>query len=140
MAQKIEKEESELKVPENLPICTPLQTISTPQAQFLAARSSEIPDQKVLCACDQRTSSADSSKRPNLVSPVENQREDVGICYVRSIDTQIGTIAAMTTRRLVERQSREKIPWLELRNLSRGSKKLTSDWLRVIAKNEAEED
>lgn len=38
MAQKREKEETELKVPENLPICTPPQTL--PQPQLPAARSS----------------------------------------------------------------------------------------------------
>ncbi|XP_075498808.1 zinc finger A20 and AN1 domain-containing stress-associated protein 11-like [Primulina tabacum] len=40
MAQKREKEETELKVPENLPICTPPQTLPTPQPQLSAARSS----------------------------------------------------------------------------------------------------
>ncbi|KAK4441481.1 Zinc finger A20 and AN1 domain-containing stress-associated protein 5 [Sesamum alatum] len=76
MAQKREKEETELKVPENLPICTPSQAIPT---QLPAARS---PDPKVAAACDQRNSSASSPEKPDLVSPVEKR---VGVKRPREV-------------------------------------------------------
>ncbi|KAL7151813.1 hypothetical protein ABFS83_04G056100 [Erythranthe nasuta] len=70
MAQKRDKEETELKVPENIPICTPPQTISPPP-QIPATRSPEISDPKITtAACSQRTSSAIS---PDLVNRAENR-------------------------------------------------------------------
>ncbi|PIN18949.1 hypothetical protein CDL12_08352 [Handroanthus impetiginosus] len=68
MAQNREKEETELKVPENLPICTPPQTVPAPPPQLPAARSPEISDPKVPAAFDQRTSSATAPEKPDLVS------------------------------------------------------------------------
>lgn len=73
MAQKRDKEETELKVPENLPICTPPQTIPPPPSQLPAARSPESSDLKVPGACDQRISSAISPEKPDLASPVEKR-------------------------------------------------------------------
>ncbi|KAL0460985.1 UNVERIFIED_CONTAM: Zinc finger A20 and AN1 domain-containing stress-associated protein 5 [Sesamum latifolium] len=67
MAQKREKEETELKVPENLPICTPSQAIPPPTPQLTAARSPDTSDPKVAAACDQRNSSASSPVKPDLV-------------------------------------------------------------------------
>ncbi|KAL3645112.1 hypothetical protein CASFOL_010292 [Castilleja foliolosa] len=68
-AQKREKEETEFKVPENLPICAPPKTIPTPQLP--AARPlPEIADPKLPVACDPRTSSANS---PDLVHPVADR-------------------------------------------------------------------
>ncbi|KAL3825840.1 hypothetical protein ACJIZ3_021869 [Penstemon smallii] len=64
MSQKREKEETELKVPENLPICTLPQTIHAPSPQL---RTLEVSDPKVSTgACDHRTRSASSPKNPDL--------------------------------------------------------------------------
>ncbi|KAL7126865.1 hypothetical protein ABFS83_14G215000 [Erythranthe nasuta] len=77
MSQKIEKEETEVKVPENLPICIPppppptTTTIPPPPSQIPAARSTESSDLKVSDSCDRRTSSAIS---PDLVPPVEKRQ------------------------------------------------------------------
>ncbi|KAL0435441.1 UNVERIFIED_CONTAM: Zinc finger A20 and AN1 domain-containing stress-associated protein 5 [Sesamum radiatum] len=73
MAQKRDKEETELKVPENLPICTPPQTLPSPHPQLPAARSPETSDPKHLGACDPRISSAASPDKPDLVAPMENR-------------------------------------------------------------------
>ncbi|KAK4419531.1 Zinc finger A20 and AN1 domain-containing stress-associated protein 5 [Sesamum alatum] len=70
MAQKRDKEETELKVPENLPICTPPQTIPSPQPHLPVSRSPDTSDPKQSAACDPRTSSAAS---PDLVSTMENR-------------------------------------------------------------------
>ncbi|KAK6138379.1 hypothetical protein DH2020_027853 [Rehmannia glutinosa] len=50
------------------------QTISSPPPQLPAARSPEISDLKVLGAFEQRTSSAASPEKPDLVYPAENRR------------------------------------------------------------------
>ncbi|KAK4482408.1 hypothetical protein RD792_009563 [Penstemon davidsonii] len=70
MAQKTEKEETEFKVPENLPICTLPQTIPAPPPQLPVARSPETSDPKVSSLCDIRTSSASSPEKPD---PMENR-------------------------------------------------------------------
>lgn len=66
MAQKRDKKEAELKVPENLPICT---SIPSPQLQIPAARSTEGADLKTSGACDPRAQSA-SSPREEGADPV----------------------------------------------------------------------
>ncbi|KAL6502982.1 switch-activating protein Sap1 [Orobanche hederae] len=71
MAQKREKEETEIKVPENLQICTLTQTIPS-SPQIPAARLPEIPDPTASDSCELRTSSAGSPENPDLVSPAEN--------------------------------------------------------------------
>ncbi|KAL6563770.1 switch-activating protein Sap1 [Orobanche gracilis] len=73
MAQKREKEETEIKVPENLQICTLPQTISS-SPQIPAARLPEIPDPKASDSCELRTSYAGSPEDPDLVSPAEKPR------------------------------------------------------------------
>ncbi|KAL0459253.1 UNVERIFIED_CONTAM: hypothetical protein Slati_0552500 [Sesamum latifolium] len=146
MAQKRDKEETELKVPENLPICTPPQTLPSPHPQLPASRSPETSDPKQSGACDPRISSAASPDKPDLVAPMESRggslkrprevtrcsgsgcRKRIGLmgfrcrcgtCSVRSTDTQIGTTAATITRRLGGRRLRGRIPWLGLRSSSR---------------------
>lgn len=73
MAQKRDKEETELKVPENLPICTPPQTIPGPPPQLPLARSPETSDPKLSAALDPRTSSASSPEKTDLVNRAENR-------------------------------------------------------------------
>ncbi|KAG8389032.1 hypothetical protein BUALT_Bualt02G0187200 [Buddleja alternifolia] len=73
MAQKREKEETELKVPENLPICTPPQTITAPPPQLPAARPPETSDPKLSGAADLRTRTANTPEKSDLVSPAENR-------------------------------------------------------------------
>ncbi|XP_051141604.1 zinc finger A20 and AN1 domain-containing stress-associated protein 5-like [Andrographis paniculata] len=61
MAQKRDKDQTELKPPETLPICTPPQGITSPalQQQIPAARSPpEASDLKASGACDPRAASA----------------------------------------------------------------------------------
>ncbi|KAL6505344.1 Zinc finger A20 and AN1 domain-containing stress-associated protein 5 [Orobanche gracilis] len=71
-AQKREKEETELKVSENLLICTPPQTIpAPPPLQLPAVRSPPgTSDPKLPGTCDLRIRSASSS---DLVNSLENQ-------------------------------------------------------------------
>ncbi|KAL2488006.1 Zinc finger A20 and AN1 domain-containing stress-associated protein 5 [Forsythia ovata] len=76
MAQKREKEETELKVPENLPICTPPAPIPAPPVQLSITggnceRSPDGSDLKVPGNDNQRTSSATSPERSDLVSATQ---------------------------------------------------------------------
>ncbi|XP_057797872.1 zinc finger A20 and AN1 domain-containing stress-associated protein 5-like [Salvia miltiorrhiza] len=66
MAQKRDKEETELKVPENLPICSPPQTIAAPPPHLPAARLPESSDPDLPSASDRRTGSAAAPERPDL--------------------------------------------------------------------------
>ncbi|KAL2498838.1 Cell division control 20 [Abeliophyllum distichum] len=76
MAQKREKEETELKVPENLPICTPSAPILAPPVQLSITggnceRSPDGSDLKAPGNDNQRTSLATSPERPDLVSATQ---------------------------------------------------------------------
>ncbi|CAA0813241.1 Zinc finger A20 and AN1 domain-containing stress-associated protein 5 [Striga hermonthica] len=89
MAQNREKEETEVKVPENLPICTPTQTISSPP-RIPLARAPDISDPP-------RTSSAGSPENPDLVPPSEKRRDlkrprDGTRCPVSGCRKRIGLV------------------------------------------------
>ncbi|KAL2479703.1 zinc finger A20 and AN1 domain-containing stress-associated protein 5-like [Abeliophyllum distichum] len=76
MAQKREKEETELKVRENLPICTPPAPIPAPPVQLSITggnceRSPDGSDLKAPGNDNQRTSSTTSPERPDLVSTTQ---------------------------------------------------------------------
>ncbi|KAL3620416.1 hypothetical protein CASFOL_035328 [Castilleja foliolosa] len=69
MAQKREKKETELKVPESLPICT---ISSLPQIS--AERPTGSSDPKASGPCQRRISSAGSPEIPDLESQAEKSR------------------------------------------------------------------
>lgn len=75
MAQNREKEETELKVPENLPICTHPAPIPAPVQLSVTGgnceRSPDGSDTKVQGGDDQRISSATSPERSDLVSATQ---------------------------------------------------------------------
>ncbi|GER38332.1 A20/AN1-like zinc finger family protein [Striga asiatica] len=77
-AQNREKEETELKVPENIPICTPPPTtIHTPPPQQPPAVRSppETPDPNLQAASERRSSSAGSPDLVNAVGNLKRPRE-----------------------------------------------------------------
>lgn len=81
MAQKRDKEETELKVPENLPICSPPQTIASPPTHIPATRLPESSDPEVPVVPEARSGSAaaaapqkpDLEKRGALKRPREKE-------------------------------------------------------------------
>lgn len=93
MAQKREKEETELKVPETLTLCTP--SIPTATSKITGSdehRSSpERSDPKTVVVVDSRSSSASSPKRPDLLQKprletVESSEDDVNRLKRREVN------------------------------------------------------
>ncbi|KAL3519229.1 hypothetical protein ACH5RR_021818 [Cinchona calisaya] len=85
MAQKREKEETELKVPESLPICTTTISVSPPHpsgatddTRSNCARSHESSDPKLSVKTDDLRSRSSSPERSDLIS-IEIDRKAVGI-------------------------------------------------------------
>lgn len=68
MAQKRDKEETELKVPENLPICSPPQTIAPPPTHIPTARLPESSDPELAVAPEARSgfAAAAAPQKPDL--------------------------------------------------------------------------
>ncbi|KAG8370911.1 hypothetical protein BUALT_Bualt13G0032600 [Buddleja alternifolia] len=98
MSQKRDKEETELKLPSNLPICTPPQTItSLPPPPLPPARSPDTSDPNLSAACDRRETSAASPEKPDPVSPAANRRilkrpREVNRCSGSGCRKRIGLI------------------------------------------------
>ncbi|XP_047982098.1 zinc finger A20 and AN1 domain-containing stress-associated protein 5-like [Salvia hispanica] len=91
MGHKRDKEETELKVAENLPICSPPQTIAAPPPHLPAARLPETAD----AASDRRAGSAAAPERPDLEIRVAVKRpreKEVTRCSGSGCRKRIGLV------------------------------------------------
>ncbi|CAI9761372.1 unnamed protein product [Fraxinus pennsylvanica] len=106
MAQKREKEETELKVPENLPLCTPPPILGTDNDKQTASftnssRSPESSDPKLSCDDDSRTSLATSLERTDL--------ESVARKVVKEVENRVGLKRSREVTRCSGTGCRKKI-------------------------------
>ncbi|XP_073270659.1 zinc finger A20 and AN1 domain-containing stress-associated protein 5-like [Primulina huaijiensis] len=91
MAQKREKEETELKVPASLPMCTPPQPISTTTSHVPASRTTEGSDPKTPSACDLRASSGLTPESPDpMEKRVLKRPREVNRCSGSGCRKRIG--------------------------------------------------
>ncbi|XP_051142352.1 zinc finger A20 and AN1 domain-containing stress-associated protein 5-like [Andrographis paniculata] len=94
MAKNSRKEETELKVSGNLPLCTPPQTITAPPPQILASRLPESSDLPVSEACDRSADSGGGPETPDLAVPVGGRKRprEVARCAGSNCRKRIGLI------------------------------------------------